>query len=149
MNLNLNDKFKQGVFTPKNKGKFIGNFAVYRSSYELKFMRWADNNANVLEWSSERIIVPYISPIDRRGHRYYVDFYITIMEGHNKVKYLVEIKPEKQTKPPTVSKKKKRETVIYEQTQWTINQAKWQAATEYAKARGMKFIVITEKELFV
>ena len=79
-------------------------------------------------------------------HKYYVDNYIAIKEGTEVVKYLVEIKPSRQTKPPTV-KYRKRQHLIYEQKQYITNQAKWKAAKEYCKKRGLTFIILTEKEL--
>ena len=68
----------QGKFVPKNPSKYKGrvNDIVYRSSYELKFMNWADKNQDVLSWSSEEIVVPYKSPLDNRIHRYFVDFFV-------------------------------------------------------------------------
>ena len=146
--LNKDPRFTQGIFKPNNPKKFIGKFAVFRSSFERKFFLWADSNPNVLEWGSENIIVPYKSPIDDRWHRYYVDNYVVLKEGVNIVKYLVEIKPYKQTIAPVVSKRKKKATLLYEQTQWVINQAKWEAAEKFAKSKGFKFIKITERELF-
>lgn len=140
-------RFKQGIYRPKYPAKFIGNHAVYRSSFELKFMQWADRNPNVLEWGSENIIVPYISPVDGRAHRYYVDNFVVIREGNNIKRYLVEIKPYGQTQPPKPSKRKKPATVLYEQTQWVINQAKWEAAREFARKHSAEFIIITEKHL--
>jgi hypothetical protein len=148
MNLNRDPRFKQGVFKPKHPQKFVGKFAVYRSSFELKFMRWADNNPNVLEWSSEQIIVPYVSPVDGRAHRYYVDNFVVIREGDVVKRYLVEIKPFGQTQPPKPSKRKKPATMLYEQTQWIINQAKWAAAREFARKKHAEFIILTEKELY-
>ena len=142
----MRKKWRQGIFTPKNQNKFIGSKAVYRSGLELKFFRFCDDNPNVLEWASENIIVPYISPLDNRAHRYYVDNYIAIKEGSEVVKYLVEIKPSKQTKPPT-TKYRKRQHLIYEQKQYVINQAKWKAAKEFCKKKGFTFIILTEKEL--
>ena len=41
-------KWRQGQFVPKNKGKFIGSKATYRSGLELKFFRFCDNNKNVI-----------------------------------------------------------------------------------------------------
>jgi hypothetical protein len=146
--LKKDERFKQGYFRPKNPKKFIGEFAIFRSSYERKFMIWADNNPNVLEWGSEQIIVPYISPIDNKIHRYFVDNYIVLKEGDKIRKYLIEIKPFKQTQAPKESKKKKRATVLYENTQWAVNQAKWESAKVYAKSKGAEFIILTEKELF-
>ena len=141
-------RFKQGIFKPKNPKKFLSERAIYRSSYELRFFRWADENPNVLEWSSESIIIPYISPIDGKGHRYYVDNYCVLKEGDIIKRYLVEIKPSSQIQKPKVTKTKKPASLLYEQTQWVVNQAKWEAAGIYAKKRGFEFIILTEKELF-
>ncbi len=142
----MRKKWRQGIFTPKNLDKFIGSKAVYRSGLELKFFRFCDDNPNVKKWGSENVIVPYISPLDNRAHRYYVDNYIAIREGSNVIKYLVEIKPSKQTKPPT-TKYRKRQHLLYEQKQYVINQAKWKAAKEFCKKKGFTFIILTEKEL--
>ena len=72
----------QGIFTPKNPQKYVGKHAPkYRSGWELTFMRFCDNNINVLKWGSENVIVPYISPLDGRVHKYYVDNFVVIKEG--------------------------------------------------------------------
>ncbi len=107
-------KWRQGEFVPNNKEKFIGTKATYRSGLELKFFRFCDNNKNVLKWGSENVIVPYTSPLDGRVHRYYVDNYVVIKEGNDIKKYLVEIKPSKQTKPPQ-TKYRKKQHLLYEQ----------------------------------
>ena len=80
-------------------------------------------------------------------HRYYVDGAIALKEGNKIVRYLVEIKPYKQTQPPVDSKRKKQKTMIYEKTTYAVNQAKWQAAEKFAKKRNMQFIILTENEL--
>lgn len=139
-------KWRQGIFTPKNGDKFIGTKAVYRSGLELKFFRFCDDNPNILKWSSENVVVPYISPVDGRAHRYYVDNFIVIKEGDDIKKYLVEIKPYRQTKPPQ-TKYRKRQHLLYEQKQWAINQSKWKYAEAYAKKKGWEFLIITEKDL--
>tara|TARA_R110002051_G_scaffold141996_2_gene215300 strand:+ start:130 stop:567 length:438 start_codon:yes stop_codon:yes gene_type:complete len=141
-------KWRQGIFTPINQNKFIGSKAVYRSGLELKFFRFCDSNQNVKKWGSENVVVPYISPLDKRAHRYYVDNYIEILEGKYLKKYLVEIKPSKQTKPPT-TKYRKRRHLLYEQRAYVINQAKWAAARNYSKKNGCEFIILTEKELIL
>lgn len=148
MNLNRDPRFKQGIFTPRNPKKFIGTRAIYRSSFELRFMQWADHNDNVLEWGSENIVIPYISPVDGRVHRYYVDNFVVIREGNTIKRYIVEIKPYAQTQPPKTSTRKKKATIIYEQSQWLVNQAKWTAAEKYAREKSAKFIILTERELF-
>ena len=142
------DRFKQGIFKPKNPEKFIGKFAIFRSSYERAFFLKMDNNPNVLEWGSENVIVPYKHPIDNKIHKYYVDAYVVIKEGNATNKYLIELKPSSQTEQPKASKRKKKETMIYENFQWKVNQAKWAAAEQYAKLKGAKFLILTEKDLF-
>ena len=89
-------KYRQGIFIPINQDKFLGTKAVYRSGLELKFMRFCDNNPNVIKWGSENVIVPYISPLDGRAHKYYVDNFVIIKEGDQVKRYLIEIKPSKQ-----------------------------------------------------
>lgn len=143
-------QYKQGTYKPVHRQKYIGNkLPQYRSSWELKFFQWCDRNDNVLEWCSESIIVPYMSPVDGRYHRYFVDNAIVLKEGDKIVKYLVEIKPSKQTKPPTPSNRKKKSTIIYEQVTYAVNQAKWEAARKFANKKNMKFIILTENELNV
>jgi hypothetical protein len=142
----MNKKYRQGIFTPKNADKFIGTKAVYRSGLELKFMRFCDNNPNVLKWSSENVVIPYISPIDGRVHRYFVDNFVVIKEGTQIKKYLVEIKPYKQTMAPT-TKYRKREHLLYEQQMYSVNQAKWASAREFCNKKGLEFLILTEKDL--
>lgn len=146
MNLAKNSKFRQGVFTPKNSEKFLGSKAIYRSGLELKFFRFCDNNINVIKWGSENVVIPYISPLDGRVHRYFVDNYVMIKEGEVIKKYLIEIKPSKQTSAPT-TKYKKQQHLIYEQKQYAVNVAKWEYARKYCSKHGMSFLILTEKEL--
>ena len=110
-------------------------------------MKWCDLNSSVLEWGSETIIVPYISPLDRKVHRYFVDFYIKVKNKNGEIqKYLVEIKPERFTKPPVIPAKKTKRFVD-EVFQWGVNEAKWKAAFEFCKDRDMTFMILTEKDL--
>ena len=113
-----------------------------RSSWETRFALWCDKNPDIVKWSSEETVVPYISPIDNRPHRYFVDFKIQTRNG--KI-FLVEIKPEAQTRKPESSRRTKR--FLTEAQTYLVNQAKWEYATEYAKRRGWEFIILTEREL--
>ena len=141
--------FKRGLYRPKNKNKYVWvKHPEYRSSWELHFFQWCDRNQNVLEWASEAVVVPYISPVDNRVHRYFVDNVLILKEGSKNVKYLVEIKPFKQTIPPVFSRRKKRETLVHEQVTFEVNKVKWESAKEWADKNGYKFIIITERELF-
>ena len=131
-----NSKYRQGIFVPTNLDKFIGERAVYRSGLELKFFRFCDNNANVLKWGSENIKIPYFNKLTG----------VVIREGDQVTKYCVEIKPYKQTLPPT-TKYKKKSNLIYEQKAYVTNQCKWEAAKKYCEGRGYKFLILTEREI--
>lgn len=149
MKNNNRNKFKQGVYKPVNIEKYIGKkLPIFRSGWELKFFKWADCNENILKWGSENVIIPYLSPLDNKVHRYFVDNFIIFKDRNgNNNKFLIEIKPSKQTKRPVRSKKKKSSTMLYEQKTYVINVAKWKAAQEWADKKGYKFLIVTEKEL--
>ena len=120
---------------------------IYRSLWELKFMKYCDSNTNILEWGSEEMYVWYRSPVDNKPHRYFPDFYIKARESNGQIKkYIIEVKPQRQTKPPA---KPKRQTRGYlrEAYEYAKNQAKWKAANEWCLDRGFEFKVLTEKEL--
>jgi len=145
----LYTKTYKGKFRINNPTKYRGdiNNVVYRSLWELKFMKWCDTNPNVSEWGSETVIVPYISPLDKKIHRYFVDFYIKVKSRDGKTqKYLIEIKPERFTKPPAIPQKKTKRFVD-EVFQYGVNEAKWKAAFEFCNDRNMKFMILTEKDL--
>jgi len=135
----------KGKFRPKHLKKYHGDPTqiVYRSGWELSVMSWCDTTSDVKFWSSETIVVPYLSPLDRKIHRYFVDFTIEFKNGN---KYLVEVKPYKQTKPP---KKRKKTTKKYikEVFTWGINIAKWDSAMRWAKKNDYKFEIWTEHTL--
>lgn len=143
-----NSKFRQGIFTPQNKEKYRGSFPIYyRSSYELKFQKWADSNPNVISWGSETVIIPYQNPLTGRISRYFTDFNITMRDKNGEIKkFLIEIKPSSQTVPP-VQKNRKTKSLLYQQSEYIKNQAKWQAATEWCTKKNMTFVILTEKHL--
>jgi len=140
-----------GFYKPKNPRKYRGNPTqiVYRSLWERKYMVFCDNTPYILEWGSETVIIPYRSPLDGKAHRYYPDFYIKVREKSGKIsKYIVEIKPKKQTKPPHGKDKR---TSAYKRAALTFakNRAKWDAAEDYCDDRQMKFLILTEDHLAV
>lgn len=112
-------------------------------------MKWCDMNDNILEWGSEEIVVPYRSPLDGKIHRYFVDFYIKVRTKTGVAKkYLIEIKPKKQTVEPTPPKRKT-PRYINEVTTYVVNQAKWEAAREWCADRKVEFLILTEDHLNV
>lgn len=138
-------QYKQGFFKPLNPKKYKGNPTniVYRSSWELKLMSRVDKDNTITEWSSEEIILRYVAPHDNKVHRYFPDLWYKKNDGSE---YLIEIKPAAQTKPPAV-KKRVTKRYLTEVIEWGKNQAKWESAREYCKAKGWTFLILTEKEL--
>ena len=134
----------KGKFRPQNYKKYKGDHTniVYRSGWELKFMKYLDRQPEVLRWSSEEIIIPYRSPIDNRLHRYFPDFWVKTTKGES----LIEIKPKKQAKPPVLNPKHKRR-YLKEVKTWGVNEAKWKAASVFCENRGWKWQIITEDTL--
>jgi hypothetical protein len=142
-------KTYKGRFRVLNPAKYKGDITtvIYRSLWELRFMKWCDQSPSIIEWGSETVIIPYVSPVDKKVHRYFVDFYIKVKSKNNTTeKFLIEIKPEKFTKPPEIPKKKTKR-FIDEVFQYGVNEAKWKAAFEFCTDRNMKFLVLTEKDL--
>jgi len=139
----------KGKYKPSFPDKYRGDITsiIYRSLWERKFMVYCDTNDNVLEWSSEEKIVRYYDPISKKVRRYFPDFFIKVKESNGSIKkYMIEIKPSKQTVPP---QKPQRQTKKYisEVYEYAKNQAKWEAAREWCADRGYEFKVITEFEL--
>ena len=139
----------KGKYYPSYPRKYKGDPTniIYRSLWERKFMVYCDKNESILEWASEEIAIPYRSPIDNRVHRYFPDFYMKVKEMNGRIKrYVIEVKPAKQTKPPA---KPKRQTTGYirEAYEYAKNQAKWKMAREFCADRQWEFKVVTEKEL--
>jgi len=139
----------KGKYKPSYPKKYKGDPTniIYRSLWERKFMVYCDTNEKILEWGSEEIALPYRSPIDNRVHRYFPDFYIKVLESSGQIKkYLIEIKPKRQTAPPTKPQRQTKK-YLYEAYEYAKNQAKWRAAKEFCEDRQWEFKVLTEDEL--
>ena len=140
----------KGKYRPTNKRKYKGdvNSIVYRSLWERKFMVYLDTNPDITEWGSEEIVIPYVSPLDGKRHRYFPDFLIQTPKGW----FLIEVKPLTQSRPPkklvveNLELKKKRRYIKSVQT-WLVNEAKWKAATKVCEKKGWSFQILTEKQL--
>ena len=138
----------KGRFIPKNPQKYAGDASniIWRSTWEQRVMTWLDLNDSIIYWSSEELVIKYLSPVDNRVHRYFPDFIVKVRKKDNLVAtYVLEVKPEYQTKEPV--KKRKTKKFLQESITYAINQAKWKAADEFCKDRGWEFKVITEKDL--
>tara|TARA_Y100000004_G_scaffold84539_1_gene94899 strand:+ start:7058 stop:7489 length:432 start_codon:yes stop_codon:yes gene_type:complete len=140
----------KGKYRVKKLEKYKGDptKVTYRSLWERKFMNYCEENPSIIEWSSEEVVIPYRSPIDKRIHRYFPDFWIKVKKGNGKTEcILIEIKPKKQTAPPKKPKKVTKK-FISEVYTYSKNEAKWKAAKEYCEDRKWKFEIITEDHLF-
>ena len=133
-----------GKYKVKNRAKYQGDpdKVIYRSLWERHCFKWCDNSDEVIGWSSEEVVIPYLYEVDKRYHRYFMDLKIVYSTGRT---VLVEIKPEKETKPPVGKRRTKQ--YITEALTYVKNQNKWIAASEYAADRGWHFEIWTEKEL--
>ena len=92
-----------GRFKPKNYKKYKGDPTkiIYRSLWERRFMVYLDNNDKIIEWNSEEVIIPYRSPVDKRVHRYFPDFYIKYQNARGQIiREIIEVKPKGQLSPP-------------------------------------------------
>lgn len=138
----------KGRYNIQKPEKYIGDHKniIFRSSWELKFMKWCDHNSNVIEWGSEELVIPYRSPVDGKIHRYFVDFYIKVKTPSGIQKYLIEIKPAKFTQEPQIPQRRTKK-FLQEVITWGVNQAKWKAANEFCLDHNWKFMILTEKEL--
>lgn len=141
-------KFRQGYYKPKNPEKYRGDVSkiVYRSSWELSFNKFLDNNPNVLEWASEEIVIPYIKPTDNKVHRYFPDYWVKYKNTKGEIiEEVVEVKPSTQTRR---TRSRNPKTRLVEDVTYAINTKKWEAAQKWCEARGIKFRIITEQHLF-
>ena len=138
------------VYKPLNESKYVGDSTniICRSLWERRVCKYLDTNENVVNWGSEEIAIPYISPMDNRKHRYFPDFIVRIKENTGDVKTkVIEVKPFKQTEKPERGKKRKA-TYMKECATYVVNQAKWKAAENFCSKKGWEFLVLTEKEIF-
>ena len=140
-----------GRYSPQYPAKYMGDptQVFYRSMWERQVMKFLDLTETVVSWSSEEIVIPYRSPLDNRGHRYFPDFLMRIKNADGSISTVIlEVKPHAQTKPPTptpTSRQTKR--YVTEVCQWGVNEAKWAAARQYCAVRGWTFAIGTEKTL--
>ncbi len=134
----------RGRFIPKNPAKYVGNHTniLWRSSWELAFFKWLDQNPAILRWGSEELYIPYLSPLDGKIHRYFPDIVVLYKHKDGGLrKEIVEIKPYKETVETPKMTPRDAQALI-------VNRAKWKAAAEFAQQQGATFRVITERTMF-
>ena len=121
----------KGRYFPTNPKKYRGNpnQIIYRSLWERKVMVYCDKNDAIIEWGSEEVIVPYLSPMDGKIHRYFPDFYMKVRQADGSTKkFIIEVKPKSQCKQPVKNPKRRTTKWFNEVKTFAINQAKWKSA---------------------
>ena len=138
-----NSYYSKGQYVVQNPEKYVGTKKPFaRSSWETAFMRFCDGHPNIVKWASENVKIPYRHPLSGKITNYVPDFMVQYIDKNGKTLVeLIEIKPKSQT---IIENAKGRG----DKMQTTINAAKWTAANEWAKAKGMHFKVITEDQIF-
>lgn len=136
-------KVQKGEFTPKNPGKYRGNYPIiYRSSWELAVFTKFDAHPNVIQWASESVKIPYQNPLTGKFGTYVPDILVVYADKSGKKHAeLLEIKPIRETVMEKARTKRDKLAVA-------VNTAKWKAAYGYCKRNNLKFRVLTEAELF-
>ncbi len=134
----------KGRFVPKNPEKYVGGHdPIYRSSWEHTFMLFCDNNPAVEQWASEAVKIPYRDPLTGKNTVYVPDFLIVYTDKNLKRHAeLIEIKPNNQAIREAVGKNP------HNQAQYIKNLAKWEAAQAWCKGRGIKFRIVSERDIF-
>lgn len=137
-------RYAKGQYHPQNPEKYLGKgFPIYRSGWELQFMRFCDNHSSITQWSSEPMRIPYVNPLTNKKTTYVPDFLIQYTDKNNTMKTeLIEVKPAAQAIRESVGRSTRN------QAHYIINQAKWTAARQFCKQQGIIFRVITENEMF-
>ena len=149
-------KTRKGKYVPINVRKYIGNpdQIYYRSGLERRVCEWCDITPAVEMWGSEEVSVPYISMLDGKQHRYFIDFVIKMRNKEGKpLMFLVEVKPEKQCHLPSVQADAPQVSIKSQRRRMAAtleygrNVSKWNAAIKYANTSGMVFEIWSEPTL--
>jgi len=137
------NKFHRGEYKVRNTHKYAGaGTPYYRSSWEMSFMMFCDNNDNILQWASEPVKIPYRHPLTGKMTIYVPDFIVTYRGPKDSVRAeLIEIKPKKQSVLESKTSTNDRATIA-------VNYAKWAAAQKWSKQYGLFFRVLTEDMIF-
>ncbi len=147
-------KYKQAhvrIISEEHRKKYTGNISniFLRSGWEQDFFHYLMNHKQVVQVTSEEVVIPYTSPIDGKRHRYYMDFEFTIINNKSVTKkYLVEVKPFTQTQAPKQPKDINKKGAKFQyRKKWKtylINMAKWEHAINWAYEYGYEFMLLTD-----
>lgn len=165
-----NKNYHQGNFIPTYKDKVLKlntqGGIYYRSSLEIKVMKYLDNNPNIIKWGAECLSIPYQlthyetnGDINLKKHTYYPDFYYEIKSRDGSIKQIIaEVKPMKEFlmvqklnemnfKIPDNPTLKNLKNIEYDIKMAQKNSEKWAAMIKFCDKKGYNFIIITEETL--
>lgn len=136
-------KYSQGKYQLLHPEKYVGKKSpTFRSSWEHTFMRFCDNNPNVIQWASESIHINYKNPFTNKNTIYVPDFLVIYLDKNGQRHgELIEVKPSKETTMEAAKSVRDKAAVA-------LNMCKWQAAQAWCKAQGLTFRVINEQDIF-
>ena len=136
--------FAQGKYNLKNPSKYVGTRSpTYRSGWEFTFMKFCDEHNAISQWASEAVRIPYRNPLSGKQTIYVPDFFIVYADRRGKQRVeLIEVKPKNQSVRENVGKSR------YNQEQYILNLAKWEAAVAWCKQKKLRFRVVTEEDIF-
>lgn len=149
-------RYKQGYFDVSKSSKYLEKHrpCIYRSSWEWKFMVWAEREDRVKKWISEPFSLEYPCLLTGKIRHYNIDFVVDYStEIGEDEKWLIEIKPSKEVKEAinfgrtlkliTSPEAKKAYTASNKIA--AKNYSKWTYAKKYCEERGYRFIIVTEQ----
>jgi hypothetical protein len=131
-------------FIPRFPEKYVGDVGNIwcRSSWEVTVCKFFDSRSDVIRWGSEELVIPYLSPLDSKVHRYFPDFFVEYYDkDRNVIREIVEVKPLHESEEAFAKSDRSKDALV-------VNEAKWKSAAIYCEQRGMKFRVITEHSIF-
>lgn len=139
----MGGRILSGEYSPINPEKYVGSYPiVWRSTWELTICRMLDTHDSIDQWASESLKIPYFNPLTQRQTVYVPDFMVEFQDRLGKRRLEVwEIKPFKETHLNEARSNRDKASFV-------VNAMKWKAAQAWCNARGAKFRVITENDIF-
>lgn len=136
-------KYAQSFYEIRNPEKYVGKKKpFYRSSWELAFMNFCDNNPAILQWASEAIHINYRNPFTNKNTIYVPDFLIVYVDkSGQRHAEVIEIKPSKESTMESAKSQRDKAMVA-------LNMYKWEAARKFCAAQGLNFRVVNESDIF-
>ena len=134
----------RGRFIPQNPEKYVGDASkiFFRSLWELQCMKFFDARPDMLKWGSEEVAIPYLSPEDHRAHNYFPDFFVEYRDRDGNVqREIIEVKPLHESDEKHAKSERSQAALL-------VNEAKWKAAAMWCEDAGMKFRVLTERQIY-